>query len=71
MGGGLLRPAGGGPPPIQIGPQDYQAFEQLLQAIQAAWSRQDLNALRALGDAGDAQLLRGAARRTGQPRRAQ
>ena len=37
-----------GPPPIQIGPQDYQAFEQLLQDIQAAWSRQDLNALRAL-----------------------
>jgi predicted lipid-binding transport protein (Tim44 family) len=47
------RPMGGsggtaGPPPIQIGPQDYQAFEQLLQAIQAAWSRHDLNALRAL-----------------------
>jgi predicted lipid-binding transport protein (Tim44 family) len=47
------RPMGGfggpaGPPPLQIGPQDYQAFEQLLQAIQAAWSRQDLNALRAL-----------------------
>ncbi|HET6195870.1 MAG TPA: TIM44-like domain-containing protein, partial [Acetobacteraceae bacterium] len=47
-------PAGGGsggaagPPPIQIGPQDYQAFEQLLQGIQAAWSRQDLNALRGL-----------------------
>ena len=37
-----------GPPPIQIGPQDYQEFEQLLQGIQAAWSRQDLNALRAL-----------------------
>ena len=47
------RPMGGfggpaGPPLIQIGPQDYQAFEQLLQAIQAAWSRHDLNALRAL-----------------------
>jgi predicted lipid-binding transport protein (Tim44 family) len=37
-----------GPPPIQIGPQEYQAFEQLLQGIQAAWSRQDLNALRAM-----------------------
>ena len=37
-----------GPPPIQIGPQDYQAFEQLLQAIQTAWSRQDMNALRGL-----------------------
>jgi predicted lipid-binding transport protein (Tim44 family) len=44
--GGFGRSAG--PPPIQIGPQDYQAFEQLLQGIQAAWSRQDLNALRAL-----------------------
>jgi predicted lipid-binding transport protein (Tim44 family) len=44
--GGFGRPAG--PPPIQIGPQDYQAFEQLLQGIQAAWSRQDLNALRAI-----------------------
>jgi predicted lipid-binding transport protein (Tim44 family) len=44
--GGSGRPAG--PPPIQIGPQDYQAFEQLLQGIQAAWSRHDLNALRAL-----------------------
>jgi predicted lipid-binding transport protein (Tim44 family) len=37
-----------GPPPIQIGPQDYQMFERVLQEIQAAWSRQDLNALRAL-----------------------
>ena len=36
------------PPPIQIGPQDYQAFEQLLHQLQAAWSRQDLNALRAM-----------------------
>jgi predicted lipid-binding transport protein (Tim44 family) len=44
--GGFGRSAG--PPPIQIGPQDYQAFEQLLQGIQAAWSRQDLDALRAL-----------------------
>jgi predicted lipid-binding transport protein (Tim44 family) len=46
MGGGFGGPSG--PPPIQIGPQDYQAFEQLLQVIQAAWSRHDLNALRAL-----------------------
>lgn len=44
MGGGY----GGSPsrPPLQVGPQDYQAFEQLLYAIQAAWSRHDLNALR-------------------------
>ena len=44
FGGGV--PAG--PQPIQIGPQDYQEFEQLLQALQAAWSRHDLNALRAM-----------------------
>jgi predicted lipid-binding transport protein (Tim44 family) len=44
--GGFGRSAG--PPPIQIGPQDYQAFEQLLRNIQAAWSRHDLNALRAM-----------------------
>jgi predicted lipid-binding transport protein (Tim44 family) len=39
---------GGAPtrPPVQIGPQDYQAFEQLLRELQAAWSRHDLNALR-------------------------
>jgi predicted lipid-binding transport protein (Tim44 family) len=38
----------GGPPPIAIGPQDYQQFEQLLQGIQAAWSAQDVNGLRAM-----------------------
>lgn len=46
------RPMGGGgpasPPPVQIGPQDYQQFEQLLQGIQAAWSAQDMNGLRAM-----------------------
>jgi predicted lipid-binding transport protein (Tim44 family) len=49
-GPGPIGGAGGpaGPAPIQIGPQDYQEFEQLLQKIQAAWSRQDLNALRSL-----------------------
>ena len=35
------------PPPIQIGPQDYQSFEQVLRDTQAAWSRHDLNALSA------------------------
>jgi predicted lipid-binding transport protein (Tim44 family) len=35
-------------PSIQIGPQDYQAFEQILRNTQAAWSRHDLNALRAM-----------------------
>jgi predicted lipid-binding transport protein (Tim44 family) len=44
--GGSAGPAG--PPPIEIGPQDYQEFERLLQNLQAMWSRQDLNALRAL-----------------------
>jgi predicted lipid-binding transport protein (Tim44 family) len=44
MGGG---PAGG-PPPIQVTPADFQEFEQLLQASQAAWSARDLNALRAM-----------------------
>jgi predicted lipid-binding transport protein (Tim44 family) len=33
---------------LQIAPQDYQAFEQLLQGVQDGWSRQDLNALRAM-----------------------
>lgn len=45
-------PMGGGgspaQPPLQISPQDYQAFEQLLYGIQAAWSRHDLDGLRAL-----------------------
>lgn len=33
-------------PPVQIGPADYQAFEQLLQAVQAAWTQHDLTTLR-------------------------
>jgi predicted lipid-binding transport protein (Tim44 family) len=45
-GGGSGGPAG--PPPIQVSPQDYQEYERLLQNIQAAWTLQDLNALRAL-----------------------
>ena len=32
--------------PVAISPADYQEFEQLLQAIQAAGSAHDLNALR-------------------------
>ena len=43
MGGGY-----GNPVQIQIGPQDYQQFEQLLQGIQAAWSAHDLNGLQAM-----------------------
>jgi predicted lipid-binding transport protein (Tim44 family) len=47
-GGGSGMPMGGrgGPPPIQVTSADYTAFEQLLGAMQAAWSAQDLNALR-------------------------
>jgi predicted lipid-binding transport protein (Tim44 family) len=39
---------GGGPPPVQITPADYQQFEQLLQGVQAAWSQHDLNGLQAM-----------------------
>jgi predicted lipid-binding transport protein (Tim44 family) len=51
MAGGGSGMAGGGMAagaPIAITPADYQAFEQSLQAVQAAWSAQDLNALRGL-----------------------
>ena len=54
MGGAMGGPgpmAGGGRHgvvPIAIAPADYQAFEQLLVAIQAAWSAQDLHRLSAL-----------------------
>jgi len=41
--GGVGGPSA--PPPIQVGPQDYHAFEQVLRDTQAAWSRHDLNAL--------------------------
>ena len=34
--------------PIAIAPADYQAFEQVLVAIQAAWSAHDLNRMSAL-----------------------
>ena len=45
-----LTGAGGQPaqPPIALSPSDYQAFEQLLQDIQAAWSAHDVNALGAM-----------------------
>ena len=41
-------PRPSGPPPIAIGPQDYQQFEQLLKGIQAAWSAHDLSGLQAM-----------------------
>ncbi|MBN8925020.1 MAG: TIM44-like domain-containing protein [Rhodospirillales bacterium] len=57
MGGGLMpngrAPMGGsaapsGPAQVTVGPSDYQAFEQLLQAVQAAWSAHDLRALQGM-----------------------
>jgi predicted lipid-binding transport protein (Tim44 family) len=43
-GGGGATPARG----VNILPADYQAFEQLLKAIQSAWTGHDLNALQRL-----------------------
>jgi predicted lipid-binding transport protein (Tim44 family) len=40
------RPSSG--PPVAITQSDFQEFEQLLQASQAAWSARDLNALRGM-----------------------
>jgi predicted lipid-binding transport protein (Tim44 family) len=39
--------AGGAPakPPLAIAPADYQAFERLLTAVQAAWTARDLSAM--------------------------
>ena len=47
-GGGM--PSGGGQaaPPVNVAPADYQAFEQLLKNLQAAWTAHDLNAIRAM-----------------------
>jgi len=47
-GGGMFGGGSANPPQVQIGPSDYQQFEQLLQGVQAAWSQQDLNGLRAM-----------------------
>ena len=41
-GGGAARPG------VAITPGDFQAFEQLLQAVQAAWSNHDLGTLRGI-----------------------
>ena len=46
-----MMPGGGGggaAPPPAIGPADFQQFEQMLLAMQAAWSAHDLNALRGM-----------------------
>ncbi len=46
-GGGGVSPMGG-LTPVAITAPDYQAFEQILKGAQAAWSAQDLNAMRAV-----------------------
>ena len=43
-GAGGARPAAA----VQIGKPDYEAFDRLLHEVQAAWSAQDLNGLRAV-----------------------
>ncbi len=44
-GRGGAAPSG---PPVRIEPADYQAYEALLQRVQAAWSAQDLATLRTM-----------------------
>jgi predicted lipid-binding transport protein (Tim44 family) len=46
--GGSAPPRPASAPPVTITPTDFQEFEQLLQAAQAAWSARDLNALRGM-----------------------
>jgi predicted lipid-binding transport protein (Tim44 family) len=50
---GVARPGlfGGGRTgrPISLSPADYQSFEEVLHCVQAAWSMQDVTALRSLG----------------------
>src|SRR5437899_1953091 len=50
MAGGMGARGAAQPPgrPVAIGPAEFQAFEQTLRDVQAAWSAQDLNALRAI-----------------------
>ena len=45
MGGGGGRPTS---TPVQITPADYQAFEQILQQVQASWSAQNLQRLQTI-----------------------
>ena len=44
-GGAAARPATA---PVTVGKDDFASFERLLRDVQAAWSNQDLNGLRAL-----------------------
>lgn len=63
-GGGIFSPAAARPPggaatspaataarTLQIGPQDYQAFQQILLNVQAAWSQQNIPALQGMATA--------------------
>jgi predicted lipid-binding transport protein (Tim44 family) len=45
---GPMPGGGAAQPPLAIQPADFAAFEQLLQAVQAAWSNHDLSALRGI-----------------------
>lgn len=45
MGGGGAPAMAGTLPSIEIGPQDYQQFEQLLIGVQEAWTKRDLPAI--------------------------
>ena len=45
MGGGVARPAAA---PVEIVEADYQAFDRLLNQVQAAWTARNLPALRAM-----------------------
>jgi predicted lipid-binding transport protein (Tim44 family) len=46
--GNAGRPSPGTQRTIQIGPQDYQAFQQLLLNVQAAWTQQNIPALQGM-----------------------
>ena len=46
--GGFGFGSGASTAPLQIGPDDYQAFERVLVDIQAAWSNEDVGALHRL-----------------------
>lgn len=52
LGGGMLpggaRPAASARQPVEIGPQDYQAFERALHDVQISYGRGDIGALRRL-----------------------
>jgi len=51
--GGLMARMGGGAAtatrPVQVGPNDFQAFERTLVEVNEAWSRGDVDALRRMG----------------------